>query len=48
MNDFHLCTLESAWSGLVSMSALPGPLMKHLFYSSNISHILQVIVQQSL
>ena len=21
MKDFHLCTLESAWSGLVSMSA---------------------------
>ena len=27
MNDFHLCTLESAWSGLVSMSAVPGPLI---------------------
>ena len=24
--DFQLCTLESAWSGSVSMSAGPGPL----------------------
>ena len=26
MNDFHVCTLESAWSVLVSMGAVPGPL----------------------
>ena len=31
MNDFHLCTLESAWSGLVSMSAGPGPLKGDTF-----------------
>ena len=32
MNDFHLCTLESAWSGLVSMSAVPGPLKQHTLH----------------
>ena len=31
MNDFHLCTLELAWSSLVSMSTVPGPLSSIIF-----------------
>ena len=37
MNDFHLCTLESAWSGLVSMSVVPGPLKLFTFGASTTS-----------
>ena len=50
MNDFHLCTLESAWSGLVSMSAGPGPLKtkpKQIHYENKIhvfSNLRLVIV----
>ena len=33
MNDFHLCTLESAGSGLVSMSVVQGPLSWYIWIS---------------